>query len=190
MGRAIAKGRWMMSAFRTIGSRTCKRALRPTLVAGLAQIQGNRRREGVMRRLEMTFVSILLAASPLLAGDVFQEVEYVSGRTGLDHKVKGQLVIDDHAVSFKDKNGADVFTLAMSTISSASSSVDRDEGSFGRKMALGIFASKTEEFLTLHTEGPQGAEAIMLKCKKHTSQGMVDKIEYQLKHASQTAATQ
>ena len=142
-----------------------------------------------MSRMGMALVSVVfLTATPLVASDVFPDVEYVSGRGGLDHKVKGTLMLDERGVTLKDKNGAEVFSLPIKSVTAASSSVNRDEGSFGRKMALGIFASKTEEFLTVHTEGPQGAEAIMVKCKKHTSQGMADKIQFQVKHAAEGEA--
>ncbi len=131
------------------------------------------------------FLACALTLAPLSAlAESFPDVEYTSGHAGLDHKVKGTLTIDDQSVSFQDKNGTAVFTLPIKTVTSASSSVNHDEGSFGRKVALGIFASKTEEFLTIHTEGPQGAEALMLKCKKHTSQGIADKIQYQAKRAA------
>ena len=131
---------------------------------------------------------VFLVVAPLFAGDVFPDVEYISGKAGLANKVKGQLMLDERGVTFNNNNGADVFNLPIQSVTGATSSVSRDEGSFGRKMALGIFASKTEEFLTVHTETPQGAEAIMLKCKKHTSQGMADKIQFQVKHAAQPAA--
>jgi hypothetical protein len=140
------------------------------------------------RRASFLTSLVLLVAAPLVAGEVFPEVEYVSGRAGLNQKVKGQLILDERGVTFKNKDGADVFSLPIQSVTGATSSVNHDEGSFGRKMALGIFAGKTEEFLTVHTEGPQGAEAIMIKCKKHTSQGIADKIQFQAKHAAETAA--
>ena len=44
-----------------------------------------------------------------------------------------------------------------------------DPGSVGRKLLLGAFSSKREEFLYVNTESPERAEAIVFKCHKKNS---------------------
>ena len=56
--------------------------------------------------------------------------------------------------------------------------VEHDPGSFGRKAALGVFTSKREEFLTVKTSSPEGAEAVVFKTKKKTAEAMAAKIEF------------
>ena len=114
----------------------------------------------------------LVLASPAFCGDSFPGTEYVSGKGGLQSKVKGTLVIEENEVRFLAGNGGAVFSIPMTSVMKATDSREKDEGSFGRKAALGIFASKTEEFLQVDTQSEQGAEAVVFKCKKKTAPGM------------------
>jgi hypothetical protein len=50
-------------------------------------------------------------------------------------------------------------------------------------LAVGIFASSREEFLTVKTESEAGAEAIVFKCEMKTSEDMAAKIEFLRKKA-------
>lgn len=120
----------------------------------------------------------LVLAAPAFCGDSFPGTEYVSGKGGLQSKVKGTLVIEENEVRFLAGNGAAVFSIPMATVMKATDSREKDEGSFGRKAALGIFASKTEEFLQLDTQSETGAEAVVFKCKKKTAPGMAAKINF------------
>ena len=129
-------------------------------------------------RLGLALAAALLVPVGLWAAESYPDTEYTSGRAGMDKKVKGTLVIDEENVSFRDKNGAQIFAIPMKSITNVTNASERDEGSFGRKMALGIFASKTEEFLTVTSESSNGAEAIVFKCKKKMSPGMVAKIQF------------
>src|SRR5437764_10672526 len=73
---------------------------------------------------------------------VYPEVEYVSGKAGLTAKMKGQLVIEPAQVSFKDVSGKSLIDIPIKEVASVSNNAETDPGSFGRKMALGAFASK------------------------------------------------
>jgi hypothetical protein len=136
----------------------------------------------------------LVAAGLLVAGVataqesvetvVYRDTEYVSGKTGFGKKIKGQLVLQEQEVSFRDNDGNKVFGIPIKAVKEVSNSVETDPGSFGRKMALGVFASKREEFLTVKTESPEGAEAVVFKCKKKTSEGMTAKIQFLQKKAA------
>jgi hypothetical protein len=81
-------------------------------------------------------------------------------------------------VRLQDNKGVSVITIPTNSITGVSNNVETDPGSFGRKMALGIFASKREEYLTIKTETGQGAEAVVFKCKKKTSEDIAAKIDF------------
>lgn len=114
------------------------------------------------------------------AQDVFPDVEYIQGRTGFSEKIKGKLVIGATDVVFQ-KDDSTVFTIPIATIKDVTNSLQTDPGSVGRKLMLGVFASKREEFLYVNTETPDRAEAIVFKCrKKNTSPDMMAKIKFQM----------
>lgn len=112
------------------------------------------------------------------AADTFEGVEYVSGKAGFEKKVKGQLTIDEKEVRFGDNKGKVLFSIPMAEIDKANAGTQHEAGSFGRKMALGIFASKTEEYLTIESHNANGAEGLVFKVKKKTGTGMATKITY------------
>ena len=76
----------------------------------------------------------------------------------------------------------------MAEIDKSDSGTQREEGSFGRKMALGIFASHTDEFLTIQTHNTAGAEGLVFKGKKKTGAGMAAKINFWSGKAKTAAA--
>jgi hypothetical protein len=118
-------------------------------------------------------VAIVLGALPILGEDSFPDVEYVSGKGGFARAIKGSLAVTASEVTFKDSKGHAVFAIPVSQLVEASHSREREEGSFGRKMALGIFASHTDEFLRVETKSSDTAEVIVFKTKKEKSPGMV-----------------
>ncbi len=119
-----------------------------------------------------------LAAAAALAADSFKDVQYLSGKAGFDKKVAGVLTIDEQAVSFSDEKGRPLFSIPTAEIDKSEASTQREEGSFGRKMALGFFASHTDEFLTIQTHNTAGAEGLVFKVKKKTGAGMAAKISF------------
>jgi len=140
------------------------------------------------RREKMKLVAAVLATAATVAlpvrvwaQDVFPDVEYIQGRTGFPEKIKGKLVIQETGLAFVTKNDSTVFTVPIATIKDVTNSLQTDPGSVGRKLMLGMFASKREEFLYLNTETPDRAEAIVFKChKKNSSPDMMAKIKFQV----------
>jgi hypothetical protein len=129
----------------------------------------------------------LLLAGSAVAAESFRDVEYISGRAGLEKKAKGQLTVDAKEVTFVNEKGQMLFSIPMATIDKAEAGAQREEGSFGRKMALGIFASHTEEYLHVDSHTDTGAEAVVFKVKKNTGIGMATKIMF---WAAKTPATE
>ncbi len=122
------------------------------------------------------------------AQDVFPDVEYIQGRTGFSEKIKGRLVIHATDVAFM-KDDSTVFTVPVATIKDVTNSLQTDPGSVGRKLMLGVFSSRREEFLYLNTETAERAEAIVFKChKKNTSPDMMAKIKFQMTKAKSAPA--
>src|SRR6266566_1106245 len=107
-----------------------------------------------MRLVTAVFATAAIVALPVgvWAQEVFPDVEYIQGRTGFPE-----------------------------TIKDVTNSLQTDPGSVGRKLMLGMFASKREEFLYLNTETSERAEAIVFKChKKNSSPDMMAKIKFQI----------
>jgi len=115
------------------------------------------------------------------AQDVFPDVEYIQGKGQFTEKIKGQLLVNDSGVTFSKKDGSAVFTIPMAEIKDATNSLQTDPGSVGRKLVLGVFSSKREEFVYVNTETPQRAEVVVFKChKKNTSPEMMAKIKFHM----------
>jgi hypothetical protein len=131
-----------------------------------------------MKATWLFVAGVLALAVPAAAQDRFEGVEYISGRAGMAKKVKGQLTIDEHAVSFGDSKGKPLFSIPMAEIDKAEAGAQHEEGSFGRKMALGIFAGKNVEYLQLQTHNATSAEGLVFKVKKQTGAGMAAKVNY------------
>ena len=132
-----------------------------------------------MKKMALAAAAVVLLPMGLVwAEDRFPDVEYTSGKGGFTQKVKGALLVDEKAVKFVNDKGSSVFELPITTITSASQSREKDEGSFGRKAMLGVFASKTEEFLQIETKTADSAEVVIFKTKKKMSPGMAAKINF------------
>ncbi len=123
-------------------------------------------------------ILLLLAGIPALAQDRFPDVEYFSGKAGFAQKRKGTLLIEATGLRFVKKDGHPIFEIPLASIVSATATKEQDAGSFGRKMALGIFASKTEEFLQVETRTAESADAVIFKTKKKQAPGMAAKINF------------
>jgi len=122
----------------------------------------------------MKVVTPLLAAATIAAPaqawaqEVFQDVEYIQGRTGFPNKIKGKLVLTATELKFV-KNDSTLFTIPLETVKDVTNWLTTDPGGVGRKLLLGAFSSKREEFLYVNTESPERAEAIVFKCHKKDS---------------------
>lgn len=127
--------------------------------------------------------------TPAAAQETFDNMEYISGHAGLGDKVKGSLEVGDSAVRFLDRHGRQVFILPISIVTEVSNSVEENVGSTGRKLLLGAFASRSEEFLYITTESESGAEGIVIKCRRKTSPGIVAKIRFQMKRYQEAHVT-
>jgi hypothetical protein len=132
-----------------------------------------------MRTVSILTAGVILGALPLLAGESFPDIEYITGKAGVNDKVKGSLVLDEKGIRFNDKKQHAVFSIPIEQVVKATQSREREEGSFGRKMALGIFASKNAEYLRVETRTPEGAEVLVFKTKKERSPGIAAKINVQ-----------
>jgi hypothetical protein len=132
--------------------------------------------------------SLLAFAAPALAQETFSDMEYISGHAGLSDKVKGRLEVGDSAIRFLDKHDREVFSIPIATITEVTNSVEENVGSTGRKLLLGAFASRSEEFLYITTESDAGAEGLVFKCKRKTSPGIVAKIKFQVKRYQEAHA--
>src|SRR6184192_4636846 len=69
------------------------------------------------RREKMKLVAAVLATAATVAlpvrvwaQDVFPDVEYIQGRTGVPEKIKGKLVVNASGVEFRTKSDSVVFT--------------------------------------------------------------------------------
>ncbi len=127
---------------------------------------------------------VLFPVGFVSAEDRFPDVEYTSGKAGFNQKLKGVLIVDEKAVKFVNEKGASVFELPIASVTSASQSREKEEGSFGRKMALGVFAGKTEEFLQIETKTSEAAEVVIFKTKKKMSPGMAAKINFHVEKSA------
>jgi len=127
-------------------------------------------------RVMLSCASFLAAAA--FGADSFRDVQYVSGKAGFAKKVSGMLTIDEQAVSFVDEKGKPIFSVPMAEIDKSDAGKEREEGSFGRKMALGVFASHTDEYLKIQTHNASAAEGLVFKVKKNTGSGMAAKINF------------
>jgi hypothetical protein len=116
--------------------------------------------------------------APLAAQEVFPDVEYVSGHEGFTKKIKGRLELSDAELRFVGKKGTEIFAIPLTRITRVTNSIETNPGSFGRKLALGIFASKKEEFVYITWEDEVSTEAIVLKTRDKASPAIVTKVRF------------
>jgi len=103
--------------------------------------------------------------------EVFPNVQYISGSTALPLKLKGSLVLTASELRFNDKKGESLMLIPLSTIRGVTNSVQ------------GPYAWAADEFLYVDTETTEVAELLVFKCRKKSSQGMMGKIQFQMKQA-------
>ena len=142
-------------------------------------------------RFTVAAVGLLLVATTSAgwAQTVYSDVEYIRGREALPDKIKGQLIINDSTIGFARKDGQEVMSIRIEDVKDVSNSFQNDPGSFGRKLALGIFASRKEEFLYLNTETPERAEVLVFKTKKNMSPEMMAKIRHNMRSPTHGTTT-
>jgi hypothetical protein len=83
----------------------------------------------------------------------------------------------------------EIFAIPLAQIRQLTNSMETNPGSFGRKLALGIFASKKEEFVFVTSESGTATEAIVLKTKDKASPGIVAKVRFAQRRAGGPAST-
>jgi hypothetical protein len=141
-------------------------------------------------RFAMPAVGLLLAttASAVQAQTVYPDVEYVQGREGMPDKVKGELAIGDSTIVFAAKDGRELISVPIDQVTEVTNSFQTDPGSFGRKLAFGIFASRKSEYLYVNTETPDRVEVLVFKTKKNMSPDMMARIRHNLKAPAHAGA--
>jgi len=131
-----------------------------------------------MKHLTGLAALVCLAALPALGQESYPGTEYVSGQAGFDKKIKGTLFVTETELRFTTDKGQPVFTVPMATVTDAKATREHEGGSIGRKVALGVFASKNVEYLEIATRTDQGATALVFKTKKKQSASMAEKIKF------------
>jgi hypothetical protein len=109
---------------------------------------------------------------PVSAQDVFK-VEYICGKPGFDHNVKGQLALTDTLIRFVGPNDSLVFAVPFRTLGDAFSNA-------GGKTMLG-FCTNKGELVFLYTEAGGNAEAIAFKTERGLSSAIVARIQTMMK---------
>ena len=141
-----------------------------------------------MRRLVLT-LALCAQASVAMAQEMYKDVEYIAGKSGLDHKVKGTLILSATGVTLMDDAGTAIFRIPVSTITNVNNETDVRDASVGKKLLLGSFAgSRKQEFVNITSETDSAAEAIVLKAKQGTSVGIVAKIKFAMKQLAASGA--
>ena len=130
---------------------------------------------------------LLTIGSAAQAQTVYPDVEYVQGREGMPDKVKGQLAIGDSTIVFTAKDGRELISVPIQQVTEVTNSFQTDPGSFGRKLALGIFASRKSEYLYVNTETPDRVEVLVFKTKKNMSPEIMARIRHNLKAPAHAA---
>src|SRR5438128_290827 len=129
----------------------------------------------------LLLLAFVLAVPAAWADEVFQNVQYVSGRAGFAKKAKGTLTLTETELKFVGQEGSPIISIPITEIKEVSNSVENNPGSTGAKIMLGVFASKKEEFVYVNTETKDAAEALVFKVKNKTSPAIVAKVRFQLK---------
>jgi len=127
-------------------------------------------------------VAFLVGPATAAAQDLFPNVEYISGRAGMEDKKKGTLLIGDSEVKLMDKKGGTILTIPLSAITEATNSTERGDAGLVKKAAFGIFAgSKKEDYLVISTETATEAEGIVFRVhEKNVAPGLVAKLRFRL----------
>jgi len=124
---------------------------------------------------------VFIVGSLAHAADVFK-AEYVSGKAGFEKKIKGELMVDAQALTFKDGDKI-IFTVPMTEVTKASNAVENNTGGLGRKVMFGSLSNRSEGFVYVSTENADAAEALVFKVDQKAPAGIVAKIEFAMKKA-------
>ena len=135
-----------------------------------------------MKHLTALAALACLAALPALAQESFKS-EYISGKAGMDKQLKGILVITETEIRFTDDKGATLITVPMNTLTEAKATREHESGSVGRKLMLGGFASKNQEYLELDFKTDKEAGAYVFKTEKKQSAQLAEKIKFYMEKA-------
>jgi hypothetical protein len=140
-----------------------------------------------MRRALLAAIAIMCcAARAAHAQDMFQDTEYISGKSGFDEKVKGTLFVAPQAMRFMTKEGTVLFSIPIEHITEASQDVQIRDASVGKKLLWGGLAgSRKQEFVQVTTESEETAEGVVFKVKQGTSVNVIAKIRYAMKKAKE-----
>jgi len=133
----------------------------------------------------MKVVTPLLTAATIAAPaqawaqEVFQDVEYIQGRTGFPDKIKGKLVLTATELKFV-KNDSTLFTIPLETVKDVTNWLTTDPGGVGRKLLLGASLRSERGFCTSIPSRPSVPRRSSSKChKKNSSLDMMAKIKFQ-----------
>jgi len=144
------------------------------------------------RPLILLLVALPMLLSTLVAQERFKSVEYQTGHAGFRKKEWGRLLIGDTAIVFTTPNDKERarFLIPLRTITSVSSSSERNDASVGSKIMFGFLSrSRKNEYLQITTETPETAEGIVFKVKNSESLGIATKIRHRLKRLSGLEST-
>jgi hypothetical protein len=107
----------------------------------------------------------------------FENVEYISGKTGFETKQKGELLVYADSLTLLKKDGTFVFSIPVATITTVSRERDVRGASAGKKVLFGMFAgSRKQEFVQLTAENATEVEEIVFKVKWGTADDVASKI--------------
>lgn len=139
-----------------------------------------------MRFVPVAAAVLALCAAPasVQAQDLIPDVEYFTGKEGMEEKEKGVLMVSAEGIRFTKKDGTVLITIPIGTIVQVERSTDIRDASVGKKLLFGSLAgSRKQEFLTISTETSSTAEAIIFKLKQNTGAAAVAKINFHRKQA-------
>lgn len=118
---------------------------------------------------------------------VIENVEYISGKDGFADKMKGELVVTQDALVFRQKDKS-VFAIPMVSVTEIGRQTDIRDGSVGKKLLFGSLAgSRKQEFVNISAETDSTAEGMVFKVKQGTSQNAATKIRFYAKKARAAA---
>jgi len=119
-----------------------------------------------------------------MAEDSFDDVEYISGKTGLDKRKKGTLVVSEGKLLLKEKDGTEIFSLPANQVTSATSHVVTEEGGVATRVFINRNALERVETVNVNFESLTEAGCIILRCKKkNTGPQIAAKVNFAAKKA-------
>lgn len=140
-------------------------------------------------RVRFLVLLSLLCPATMRAQEMYKDVEYITGRTGMDDKVKGTMIISATGIALMTSDGTVILRIPLSGVTQVSSETDIRDASVGKKLLWGGFAgSRKQEFVNVTSETDSSAEAVVFKVKQGTSVGIVAKIKFAMKQLAASGA--